>query len=45
MATIPRRDTAGLVERIGEFRYRLALPEPAPGAGLTIVELVAAPRA
>ena len=41
----PSRDAAGLVERIGEFRYRLTLPEPSPGAGLTIVELVAAPRA
>lgn len=41
----PARDVAGLVERIGEFRYRLTLPEPSPGAGLTIVELVAAPRA
>jgi Domain of unknown function (DUF4893) len=40
----PSRDVAGLVERIGEFRYRLAMPEPAPGAGLTVVELVAAPR-
>jgi hypothetical protein len=41
----PARDTAGLVERIGEFRYRLILPEPSPGSGLTVVELVAAPRA
>jgi hypothetical protein len=41
----PARDTVGLVERIGEFRYRLTLPEPSPGVGLTIVELVAAPRA
>lgn len=41
----PSRDTPGLVERIGEFRYRLTLPEPSPGTGLTIVELVAAPRA
>jgi hypothetical protein len=40
----PFRDTAGLVERIGEFRYRLTLPEPSPGVGLTIVDLVAAPR-
>ncbi|HYG46776.1 MAG TPA: DUF4893 domain-containing protein [Allosphingosinicella sp.] len=40
----PERDAAGLLERIGEFRYRLTLPEPSPGAGLTIVELVAAPR-
>ena len=39
------RDAAGLVERIGEFRYRLTLPEPSPGGGLTVVELIAAPRA
>lgn len=39
------RDAAGLFERIGEFRYRLILPEPSPGSGLTVVELVAAPRA
>jgi hypothetical protein len=41
----PARDTAGLVERIGDFRYRLALPDPAPGMGLTVIELVAAPDA
>ncbi|HEX8572657.1 MAG TPA: DUF4893 domain-containing protein [Allosphingosinicella sp.] len=40
----PGRDSAGIVERIGEFRYRLAIPAPEPGAGLTIVELVVAPR-
>ena len=40
----PSRDTVGLVERIGEFRYRLAVPEASPGTGLTIVEMVAAPR-
>lgn len=39
----PSRDAAGLFERIGEFRYRLTLPEPSPGAGLTVVELIAAP--
>jgi hypothetical protein len=41
----PARDSAGTVERIGDFRYRIALPEPAPVSGLTIVELVAAPAA
>ncbi|HEX8624034.1 MAG TPA: DUF4893 domain-containing protein [Allosphingosinicella sp.] len=41
----PTRDAVGLVERIGEFRYRLTMPEPAPGAGLTVIELAAAPRA
>lgn len=40
----PSRDTAGLVERIGDFRYRLILPEPSPGAGFTVVEMIAAPR-
>ena len=40
----PALDLAGLVERVGEFRYRLTLPEPAPGTGLTVVELIAAPR-
>jgi hypothetical protein len=39
----PAADSAGLVERIGEFRYRLVIPEPA-GTGLTIVDLLAAPR-
>ncbi len=41
----PASDSAGLVERIGDFRYRLVLPEPAPGSGFTIVDMVAAPRA
>jgi hypothetical protein len=40
----PALDAAGLVERIGDFRYRLTLPEPSPGSGLTVVDLVAAPR-
>ena len=37
-------DVAGVVDRIGEFRYRLALPEPGAGHDFTVVELVAAPR-
>ena len=41
----PARDSAGLVERIGDFRYRLTLPEPSPGSAFTVVELVAAPEA
>jgi hypothetical protein len=41
----PVGDSAGLVERIGEFRYRLVLAEPAPGGGLVVVDMVAAPRA
>jgi hypothetical protein len=40
----PAADSAGLVERIGDFRYRLVLPERAPGGGLVVVDLVAAPR-
>lgn len=40
----PALDTGGVFERIGEFRYRLVLPEAAPGGGVTIVDLVAAPR-
>lgn len=40
----PAGDSAGMVERIGDFRYRLVLPEPSPGAGLIVVDLVAAPR-
>ncbi|HEX8482362.1 MAG TPA: DUF4893 domain-containing protein [Allosphingosinicella sp.] len=39
----PSKERAGRFERIGEFRYRLVLPEPSPG-GLTVVDLVAAPR-
>ncbi|HET9641225.1 MAG TPA: DUF4893 domain-containing protein, partial [Allosphingosinicella sp.] len=41
----PTRDTAGLLERIGDFRYRLTLPEPAPGSAFTVIDLVAAPGA
>ena len=41
---VPAADTAGLVERVGDFRYRLVLPEPRQGSGLAIVEMVAAPR-
>jgi hypothetical protein len=40
----PAADSAGLVERIGEFRYRLVLPEQAPGTGLVVVDMLAAPR-
>ena len=41
----PAWDSAGVVERIGEFRYRLVLSQPAPAAELTVVEMVAAPPA
>ena len=39
----PAADAVGTVERIGDFRYRLALPGPSDGAAVTIVEMVAAP--
>jgi hypothetical protein len=38
------RDIAGVVERIGPFRYRLTLPARGGGAMLTVVELRAAPE-
>jgi hypothetical protein len=41
----PARDSAGLLERIGDFRYRLTLPESPPGSPFTVVEMVAAPEA
>ncbi|MET1111724.1 MAG: DUF4893 domain-containing protein [Allosphingosinicella sp.] len=41
----PARDAAGLLERIGDFRYRLTLPEPAPAGGFTVVDFTAAPEA
>ena len=34
------RDLAGVVERIGPFRYRIVLPWPTNGATLDIIELV-----
>jgi hypothetical protein len=41
----PEADWAGLVERIGDFRYRLVLPEREPGTGLIVVDMIAAPQA
>ena len=38
----PRRDSVGVVERVGPFRYRLALPRPPGGAALDVLELVPA---
>jgi hypothetical protein len=38
----PASDVAGLFQRIGEFRYRLAVPS-GPGGGVLVVELLAAP--
>jgi hypothetical protein len=41
----PTRDMAGQLERIGDFRYRLVLPDSAPSpGGIIIVELTAAPQ-
>lgn len=40
----PATDLAGILQRVGEFRYRLVLPA-ATGGEILIVELVAAPRA
>jgi hypothetical protein len=36
------RDVAGVVERIGERRWRLVLPYPRFGAALDVIELVPA---
>lgn len=38
----PDRDVAGIVERIGPFRYRLVVPFPPNGAKLDVYELVPA---
>lgn len=38
----PRRDMAGLVERIGAMRWRIVLPEPAFESLLDVIELVPA---
>jgi len=35
-----RRDLVGIVERIGPFHYRLAMPWPPSGASLDLLELV-----
>ena len=35
----PARDVAGIVERIGPFRWRLVIPRPASGAALEIFEM------
>lgn len=39
----PARDVAGIVERIGDFRYRLVIPWPRNGAKLEVYELIPAP--
>ena len=35
----PKRDVAGLFERIGPFRWRLVIPEPQGGARIEVFEL------
>lgn len=40
-ATDPARDVIGVIERVGDFRYRLVMPWPA-GATLEVIELVPA---
>jgi hypothetical protein len=39
---IAARDMAGIVERVGPFRYRLVLPWPNNGAKLDVLELIPA---
>ncbi|TMJ16994.1 MAG: DUF4893 domain-containing protein [Alphaproteobacteria bacterium] len=41
----PAGDISGLFERIGEFRFRLTLPDPADAAALIVLDITAAPRA
>lgn len=36
----PRRDIAGVFERIGAFRWRLSMPYPRDGAKLDVIELI-----
>ncbi|MNT68759.1 hypothetical protein D3C72_2070150 [compost metagenome] len=40
----PERDMVGVVERIGERRWRLAIPWPANESNLDLIELVPAAR-
>ena len=37
------RNVAGILERIGDFRFRLVMPDPQSGSRLDVVELIAAP--
>jgi len=38
----PKRDVAGIFERVEDFRFRLVLPAPRPEARLDVMELVPA---
>jgi hypothetical protein len=38
----PASDVAGIVERVGDFRYRLVMPRPSGGAIIDVLELVPA---
>lgn len=40
----PERDVAGVVERVGPFRWRLVMPATRPGASLDVLEMVPAPQ-
>ena len=42
--TVPGADVVGLIERLGEFRYRLVIATPADAQKLAVFELIAAPR-
>ncbi len=39
---IAGRNVVGILERVGQFRYRLVVPDPASGATLEILELIPA---
>lgn len=39
----PSRDQAGIVERVGDFHWRVALPFPREGVALDVIELVPDP--
>lgn len=41
----PERNLAGVVERVGPFRWRLVVPATRPGASLDVLELTPAPSA
>lgn len=40
----PERNVAGVVERVGPFRWRLVMPATRPGASLDVLEMVPAPQ-
>ena len=40
----PARNMAGVVERVGDFRYRLVIPWPREGSKLDVFELIPLPQ-